>query len=179
MSKTWHHYRSEQGDWYLTWEGEGADHVLMPAPDSSEWVYPLRIDRETSPWQRQSIYHAEDWPEDFDSSARITAPDYESSRFWIENGEWRQSPQRGWQWDRQGAHALKGAALGAANLIHLTGVPLWAILAVVALGLHAFLRYEETEEDEIDDRAYRDIGGWLVGYLPTALGSLAVVGWLT
>lgn len=163
-----HHYKSEYGDWHFITEGE--DPVRVSISNSLG----LTLDAKLGPAETYRLSHL------FNSypSTRISPPPYESERFWIQNGEWRQNPARKMSWDREGIHAAKGAAIGASLLFNLIGIPLLPILALIAILAYVFIRYEETEESEIDDRAYRDIGGWLIGFMPAAFGSLLLIGLL-
>ena len=67
-----------------------------------------------------------------------------------------------WLFDRQGVHCLIGLLYAA-----LIGVGwwlgVWELVALVIVGGYVFLRYEETEDKVINDHAYVDIGGFLVG----------------
>ena len=47
----------------------------------------------------------------------------------------------------------------------------WQLVALVPMLTYVFLRYEETEDDRINDHAYVDIGGFLIG------ASVGAVGW--
>ena len=177
--KRWRHYRTEYGDWTLIEEGTDPVRYLLPHPsvfDPTWQVYPydLSLPEVMVQSDGEENVHLEGI-----KSTRITPAPYESERWWIYRGEWRQNPARRMSWDREGIHALKGLAMGSTLLINLTGVPLWAILAAVTLMTYVFLRYEETEEAEIDDRAYRDINGWMMGFGPSAIGSLIAIGFLT
>ena len=175
----WRHYRTEYGDWHLISEGENPQRFNLPDPRqfNREWaVYPFDL-RLSDISVVDANGEMKPWPEDV-VSERITPPAYESTRFWIYHGEWRQNPARKWSVDREGIHAIEGAVMGALVLLNLVGIPLWAIGGLIGFALWSFLRYEETEEAEIDDRAYRDIFGWRLGFIPTAIASLGILAWL-
>ena len=67
-----------------------------------------------------------------------------------------------WLFDRQGIHCLIGMLNTA-----LIGVGWWfgswEVVALCLVSVYVFLRYEESEDKTINDHAYIDIGGYLVG----------------
>ena len=67
-----------------------------------------------------------------------------------------------WLFDRQGIHCLVGLLYAA-----LIGIgwwfDVWELVVLCVVGAYVFLRYEETEDESINDYAYVDIGGFLVG----------------
>jgi hypothetical protein len=105
-------------------------------------------------------------------------PPKDSSPAWYIEGHghrirWRKEPERGWSITREGMHMGIGAVVGALLVLTLFGVPLPAVLAVQALVTVLFLAYEITEGIRILDMAYRDIGGYLTGFLVASIAALA------
>ena len=136
-----------------------------------------------------------------ESYLRIPTPEdqgltYVPEKSWFFRGKyWREDPPRSWATDREGIHFVMGLGMilpiplllmfiawGLGRLVDgAGGMPAhyyWAIMAAWAVAFvvvtHVFLRYEETEDDDIHDRAYRDIGGYMVG-LMVGGGLLTVV----
>lgn len=92
--------------------------------------------------------------------------------------QWRKEPVRRLGFMREWLHAAVGFATGVIPFIPLWLAPqVWPLVVFgglfTALGVHLFLRYEEVEEIEIKDWAYRDIGGYANG-LAIASGGCAV-----
>ena len=77
-------------------------------------------------------------------------------------GQLRLPAAHKWFFDRQGKHCLIGLLYAA-----LIGVGwwfgMWELVVLSVAGSYVFLRYEETEDKVINDHAYVDIGGFLVG----------------
>ncbi len=80
---------------------------------------------------------------------------------------WRAMPARQIRWDREGIHGAVGLVFGVLfALALLTGDGFLLASAAVgqAIVLTLFLAYELSEGDRIRDFAYRDIGGYVVGW---------------
>ena len=106
-----------------------------------------------------------------------------------EGGQQRLEPVRGVNPMREGIHAVLGFGVVAvsAGLATAFGwafkrsqddfeAPVLLAIAVSYICTWLFLRYEETEGQRIRDWAYRDIGGYLVGWLAgAAIAALALV----
>ena len=78
-------------------------------------------------------------------------------------GQQRLSAKLPWRWDRQGQHAVAGFLLtllmfGSALFIPPVIAGLW-LLALT----YAFIQYEVTETEDINDWAWPDIKGWMIG----------------
>ena len=86
-----------------------------------------------------------------------------------DGGQLRLDPVRRFRWGREGQHALVGALVVVpAALAYALGSQAlwWASMAVMQpLALVMFLAYEITEGLRINDWAYRDIGGYMAGWL--------------
>ena len=78
-----------------------------------------------------------------------------------------------WLFDRQGIHCIIGLVYSA-----FIGIAwwfdAWELIALCAIGSYVFLRYEETEDRVINDYAYVDIGGFLLGLTLGGIG-IAVI----
>ena len=85
-------------------------------------------------------------------------------------GKWRRPAVRKFMADRQGIHLILGVAIGLGWLGLLVQEPYSltgpTIIAQV-LAYIRFNRYEEVEAKEIEDDAYIDLGGEMVGWLLT------------
>ena len=89
--------------------------------------------------------------------------------------QWRREPPRGISLMREGIHAGFGLLMGVLGVIGLFhGWPLLVFaLSVTFMVIILFLAYEITEGWRIKDWAYRDIGGFLMAYVPvTAIGAV-------
>ena len=97
-----------------------------------------------------------------------------------DSGTWRLPAEHGWRWDRQGIHGLMGGAVALFPWLPFWFTPNWiAAVSGMAIGViamavatHIFLRYEETEDARIRDHAYRDIGGYMNGFILTHGGNI-------
>ena len=94
-------------------------------------------------------------------------------------GRRRRKAWKTWVWDRQGTHAGFGGVIGLTWLVPLLAGNIWLILALIAsvavfqtIATVVFLTYEITEGWRIQDQAYVDIGGFLLGY---CLSSVPVI----
>ena len=126
---------------------------------------------------------------------RIGSPPTSNPNWYWNGKHWRMEPSRGLSFWREGMHGILGALVGlmlalsvspalvswyARIEITLTmwgaigGVVITAV-SVAALITWLFLRYEETEEAEIRDWAYRDIGGYMAGITMVGMLSVAVM----
>ena len=89
-------------------------------------------------------------------------------------GQLRLPAAHKWLFDRQGVHCLIGLLYAA-----LIGVGwwfgVWELVAICLAGTFVFLRYEETEDKVINDHAYVDIGGFLVGLTLGGVGLAVAV----
>ena len=89
-------------------------------------------------------------------------------------GQKRLSAALPWRWDRQGQHGLVGFAITlAAFAVALVVDPVFVGLWFVAL-VYAFIQYEVTETGDINDWAWPDIYGWMLGTVAAAPGGIAV-----
>ena len=98
-------------------------------------------------------------------------PNYFIGRY----GQRRLPAAHKWLFDRQGIHCLVGLLYAT-----LIGVgwwfDVWELVALCIIGSYVFLRYEETEDKSINDHAYIDIGGYLVGFTIGGVGiAIAVI----
>ena len=92
-----------------------------------------------------------------------------------DSGTWRLPAEHGFRWDRQGIHALMGVLVALLPWgpfwfsVSLPEAMLGALIGLMAMlaTVYTFLRYEETEDARIRDHAYRDIGGFMTGFLVT------------
>ena len=79
-----------------------------------------------------------------------------------------------WLLDRQGIHCVIGLLYAA-----LMGVGwwfgVWELVALCIVSTYVFLRYEESEDKAINDYAYIDIGGYLVGLTIGGVGLAIMV----
>lgn len=94
-----------------------------------------------------------------------------------ETQQWRLDPARKLRLDREGIHVALGALLGFLPYPALWwGQPelLMAVLLALALSTALFLAYEITEGIRIRDWAYRDIGGFLIGFVVVSVVGLAL-----
>ena len=110
---------------------------------------------------------------------RIPPPPSSAQAYWWNGKHWRQEPQRGISWDRQGIHALKGILVGfpVALALWLDFLPgIWVSLVVSALIYRRFEVYETTEDAAIRDRSYKDFAGEMIGFMVMVLPPL--VNWL-
>lgn len=83
-------------------------------------------------------------------------------------GQWRLPAAHKWTFGRQGQHALLGLIpagwLQVATMVNSVSALLVASLAT-AIVTYTFIKYEWTEDERINDHAYVDIGGYLVGFI--------------
>lgn len=110
-------------------------------------------------------------------------PPKDSSPAWYVEGEghrirWRKEPERSWSFTREGMHMGVGAIVGALLMLTQFSIPWSAVLGVQAIVTLLFLAYEITEGIRILDMAYRDIGGYLTGFLVTSIASLTALAFL-
>ena len=94
-----------------------------------------------------------------------------------DGGQLRVEPVRKPKWDREGIHALLGfivAMWPLAALVWGTDMLLWSALAMQPVALLLFLAYEITEGWRINDWSYRDIGGYMIGWIPGIMTFLTV-----
>ena len=88
--------------------------------------------------------------------------------------------------DRFWLHLKIGMALAALGVLGAViirlGYPVgWAVTAAHAVAVALFMLYEVTETADINDQAYRDIGGFQVGFIGAwAVAGVALLGsvWL-
>ena len=93
-----------------------------------------------------------------------------------DGGQWRLDPVRGGL-KRHYMHLVLGAFVGLWTLGVVLGEADWAhVLCAQAITTYLFLRYEETEDADIKDQAYRDIGGYLTGFMIASAPSIALAG---
>ena len=110
-------------------------------------------------------------------------PPKDSSPAWYVEGEghrirWRKEPERSWSMTREGMHMGVGAIVGVLLMLTQFGIPWSAVLGVQAIATLLFLAYEITEGIRILDMAYRDIGGYLTGFLVTSIASMVALAFL-
>ena len=92
-------------------------------------------------------------------------------------GQKRLSAALPWRWDRQGQHAIVGFIVTmAAFLAALVMPPVLVGLWYLAL-TYAFIQYEVTETENVNDWAWPDIYGWMIG-AAVALAPGALAWWL-
>ena len=97
---------------------------------------------------------------------RISSPPNGNPDWWFTGRVWRREPARKMSLDREGVHGAFGFLMGTLMALSLaTDTLIWGILGVQAITLVLFLSYEITEGLRIRDWAYRDIGGYLIGWL--------------
>lgn len=100
---------------------------------------------------------------------RINPPPNQNPEWYIGDGlQWRKEPVRRPGFMREWLHGIVGAVTGGIPFVPLWLAPqVWPLVVFgalfTALGVWLFIRYEETEEAEIKDWAYRDIGGYMNG----------------
>ncbi len=114
----------------------------------------------------------------------MTHPDYDTlggppddNPGWYrgDGGQWRLDPVRKPSLMREGIHALLGAVVAALPFLDaLAGVDLAQLLTAQALITILFLAYEITEGWRIRDWCYRDVGGFLMGFVAVTMGGLAM-----
>ena len=95
-------------------------------------------------------------------------PDVSSTWYFDGNRYWRKEPARKPSLWREGIHALVPFPNVVLAFLAFWLMPAaWPLVAFAALfsfiGAWVFIRYEETEEKVIRDRAYRDLGGYKTG----------------
>ena len=99
-----------------------------------------------------------------------------------DSGQWRLDPVRRPSFWREGQHAILGVFIGLLPfLVHSWGLSAGfeATLVAQVLVTLLFLAYEITEGWRIRDFAYRDIGGYLGGFVVgVCVGAFGVVQWV-
>ena len=106
---------------------------------------------------------------------RINPPRDSNPNWWWTGEGWRKEPHRGFSIDREGIHAVYGGLVGAlpwaTGIVALVaGASLLVVFLAVLTGAvisysfdQVFTFYEDTEDDDLADRAYRDVAGYQVG----------------
>ena len=109
---------------------------------------------------------------------RFNPPPTSNPEFYIDERamNWRREPARGFSVMREGIHAVLGLGLGLLVAFALFSTPLVLVyaLTVTAIAVVLFIAYETLEGWRIRDWAYRDIGGFKMGFLPPAMIAGAV-----
>ena len=82
-------------------------------------------------------------------------------------GQIRKSAKLPWHWDRQGQHAVAGAIITAACAAASWLVDPFAWVFYLAF-VYVFVQYEVTETGDINDWAWPDLFGWMIGSFPAA-----------
>lgn len=75
-------------------------------------------------------------------------------------GQKRLPAAHNWHWDRQGIHAALGFGFGLTLFLH------WILPLVLS---YLFVNYERSEDENINDFAYVDIAGFLIGFSLSAI----------
>ena len=139
-------------------------------------------DREYDQWCVISVGKkpVRDWNEDspgrLGRENRITSPPDGDPAWWYTGKRWRLEPARKMSWDREGIHAAFGLLLGCLLALALhTGIGVETVLRITAISVVLFLAYEITEGLRLRDWAYRDIGGFMVGWLAPIVLTLPYV----
>lgn len=78
-------------------------------------------------------------------------------------GQERLSAKLPWKWDRQGQHAIVGAIVTLAAVLGALVVPPVFMGMLYVAFTYVFVQYEVTETEDINDWAWPDLKGWMIG----------------
>ena len=93
--------------------------------------------------------------------------------YWGQN---RLSAALPWRWDRQGQHAVAGCVVTLGTIAAALVIPPVLAGFFLLAFVTAFLYYETSESQDINDWAWPDIFGWMLG-MAAALPCGALLWW--
>ena len=85
-----------------------------------------------------------------------------------DGGQLRLDPPRKFKWSREGVHFAIGlycSLLATAVMLLATEGLMWAVIAMQPVVVAMFLVYEITEGRRLNDWSFRDIAGYMAGWL--------------